>query len=82
MRRRVRRRRHGRAGSCEVDNVPVLLLPLGRIWVEVQDSVHEPGTAQTPSLTERGEQDETLRIIDAWLEITACMCMHCRFASV
>lgn len=55
---------HEHAGSWEVDDV-VLLLPLGFIWAEVQDSVYEPGAAQTLGLTKRGEQDETIRVTDA-----------------
>lgn len=53
-----------RTGSWEDDDV-VLLLPLGLIWAEVQDSVYKPGTAQTLGLTKRGEQGETLGVTDA-----------------
>ncbi len=69
---------HEHAGSWEVDDVAVLLLPLGLIWAEVQDSVYEPGAAQTPGLTKRGGQDEPLRISDARAKITACACTLCR----
>lgn len=36
----------------------MLLVHLELIWLEVQDSVYEPGTAQTLSLTKHMEQDE------------------------
>lgn len=47
---------HEHAGRCEADDVVVLSLPSGLIWIEVQDNTHEPGTAQTLSLTKHGEQ--------------------------
>lgn len=62
---------HEQTRSWEVDDVAaLLLLPLKLIWAEVQDSVCEPGAARTRGPTKRGEQDETLRVTDAWVEIT------------
>lgn len=48
----------------------MLLLHLELIWLEVQDGVYEPGTAQTHGLTKYREQDEMLHIADTWVQIT------------
>lgn len=67
--RAIGRGGHEHAGCREVDDVAVLLLPLGLIWAEVLDCVYKPAAAQTLGLTKRGEQDETLRITDAWIKV-------------
>ena len=59
---------HAHAGSCELDDDVVFLLPLGLIWIEAQERMYEPGSAQTLSQIKRGERNETLGIIDAWAE--------------
>lgn len=66
-RTRRRKAQGDKTRSWEVDDVAaLLLLPLKLIWAEVQDSVCEPGAARTWGPTKRGEQDETLRVTDAY----------------
>lgn len=66
-RTRRRKAQGDKTRSWEVDDVAaLLLLPLKLIWAEVQDSVCEPGATRTWGPTKRGEQDETLRVTDAY----------------